>query len=276
VSEQIPLNLTEPGTPRRRAGVAVGVAVVLGAAIGGVVGLLAGRLSGVITAAVVVLGLLALTWISGRRRLWLEGSTLVAKTIGRKRVELRTAERLELVVTDVRGTRTIGLLISARGRTINLPVAIYSGTGGRELGILMLRRPPSARSTGWPRWPRPGGWPSGCAPTRSPGSLRAWTDSSAHHAGDRGQLLAQFLKLVLGFRQFLGDERADPVDAVQGALRGLQGRHQLLHGGGDARDGAQGLEGGGQHRGAGAQRGVHRPDRVAQQRDQEQLPAILR
>ena len=94
--EQIPLNLTEPGTPRRRAGVAIAVAVVLGAALGGVVGLLAGRLSGVLTAAVVVLGLLALTWISGRRRLWLEGGTLVAKTIGRKQVDLRSAERLEL------------------------------------------------------------------------------------------------------------------------------------------------------------------------------------
>jgi len=46
VSEPIPVNLTEPGTPRRRAGIAVAVAVVLGAAIGGVVGLVAGRLSG--------------------------------------------------------------------------------------------------------------------------------------------------------------------------------------------------------------------------------------
>jgi len=55
-------------------------------------------------------------------------------------VDLRAAERLELVVTDVRGTRTIGLLVSATGKTINLPIAIYSGTGGRELGILMLRR----------------------------------------------------------------------------------------------------------------------------------------
>jgi hypothetical protein len=138
--QQVPLNLAEPGTPRRRLGVAVTVTVVLGAALGGLVGLVAGRLPGLITAAAVVLLLLGLTWLSGRRRLWLEGTRLVAKTVGHKVVDLRHAERIELMVTDVRGTRTIGLLVGARGKTINLPVAIYSGTGGRELGILALRR----------------------------------------------------------------------------------------------------------------------------------------
>jgi hypothetical protein len=138
--EHIPLNLTEPGSVRRRGGVVAGVALVLGAAIGGVVGLVAGRLPGLITAAAVVVFLLLLTWLSGRRRLWLEGNTVVTKTIGRKAVDLRHAERIELVVTDVRGARTIGLLVGGRGKTINLPLAVYSGTGGRELGILMLRR----------------------------------------------------------------------------------------------------------------------------------------
>ncbi|MFL6141969.1 MAG: hypothetical protein ACJ72N_08925 [Labedaea sp.] len=138
--QQVSLNLAEPGTPRRRLGVAVAVTVVLGAALGGLVGLVAGRVPGLITAAALVLLLLGLTWLSGRRRLWLEGTRLVAKTIGRKAVDLRQAERIELMVTDVRGTRTIGLLVSASGKTINLPVAIYSGTGGRELGILALRR----------------------------------------------------------------------------------------------------------------------------------------
>lgn len=140
MSEQIPLNLTEPGTIRRRGCVIAGVAVVLGAAVGGVVGLIAGRLPGLITAVAVFLVLLAFTWLSGRRRLWLEGTVLTAKTVGRKTVDLRHADRLELVVTDVRGTRTIGLLVSRRNKSINLPVAIYSGTGGRELGILPLRR----------------------------------------------------------------------------------------------------------------------------------------
>jgi hypothetical protein len=138
--ERIPLNLNEPGTVRRRGCVVVGMAALIGAAVGGVVGLVAGRVAGLISAAVVVVILLVLTWLSGRRQLWLEGGRLVAKTVGRKVVDLRTAERIELVVTDVRGNRTVGLLISGRSKSINLPIAVYSGTGGRELGILMLRR----------------------------------------------------------------------------------------------------------------------------------------
>lgn len=138
--ERIPLSITETGTTRRRGCVAAAVAVVLGAAVGGVVGLIGGRLAGLIAAAVVVLGLLFLAWVSGRRQLWLEGSRVVAKTLGSKSVDLKTAERIELVVTDVRGTRTIGLLVGSTRKTISTPLAIYSGTGGRELGILMLRR----------------------------------------------------------------------------------------------------------------------------------------
>src|SRR5207249_8897818 len=125
---------------RRRGCVALVVAVVLGAAFGGVVGLVLGRLAGLIAAGVVVLGLLFLAWVSGRRQLWLDGTRVVAKTLGRKIVDLKHAERIELVVTDVRGTRTIGLLVGSSRKTINAPLAVYSGTGGRELGILMLRR----------------------------------------------------------------------------------------------------------------------------------------
>ena len=147
MSEVVPLNLNEPGTVRRRGCAIVGVAVVIGAAIGGMVGLIGGQLAGLITAAAVMITLVVLAWLSGRRRLWLEGTTLVAKTVGRKTVDLRHADRLELVVTDVRGTRTIGLLVGRRGKSINLPVAVYSGTGGRELGILMLRRLADALAT---------------------------------------------------------------------------------------------------------------------------------
>jgi hypothetical protein len=145
--ELVPLTIAEPGTARRRGCVATAVAVVFGAAIGGVVGLIAGRLPALITAAMVVLVMLFLTWASGRRRLWLDATRVVAKTIGKKVVDLRHAERIELVVTDVRGTRTIGLLVGAARKTISVPLAIYSGTGGRELGILMLRRLADALAT---------------------------------------------------------------------------------------------------------------------------------
>ena len=65
---------------------------------------------------------------------------MFAKTVGRKVVDVKHADRIELVVTDVRGTRTIGLLVGGGRKSISVPLAIYSGTGGRELGILPLRR----------------------------------------------------------------------------------------------------------------------------------------
>lgn len=138
--ERIPLNLTEQPGGRRRGCAAVLVAVIFGAAIGGLVGLLANRTAALTTASVIIVLMLLLSWVSGRRRLWLEGDTVVAKAIGSKRVDLRAAERIELLVTDIRGTRTVGLLIGNKGKTINLALAIYAGTGGRELGILVLRR----------------------------------------------------------------------------------------------------------------------------------------
>jgi hypothetical protein len=138
--ELVPLTLTEQTSSRRRGCVAFGVALVFGAAVGGLVGLLAGQTAALVTAAAVVILLSLLSWVSGRRTLWLEGDLVVAKAIGRKKVDLRHAEKIELLVTDIRGTRTVGLLVGGGGKTVNLSLAVYSGTGGRELGILVLRR----------------------------------------------------------------------------------------------------------------------------------------
>ncbi|MDQ3403746.1 MAG: hypothetical protein M3548_10170 [Actinomycetota bacterium] len=136
--ERIPLTMTE--SSRRRGCVSAVVALVFGAAVGGVVGLVGGRVPGLITAAVITVLLGAMAWATGRRRVWLQGHRVVAHTIGDKVVDLHRADRMELLVTDVRGMRTIGLLVGESGRTVNLSLAVYSGTGGRELGILVLRR----------------------------------------------------------------------------------------------------------------------------------------
>lgn len=138
--ERVPLNLTELASARRRGCVALIGAVVLGAAVGGVVALFAGQTPALITAAVVIVLLTFVSWVSGRRRLWLQGSNVVAKALGRKSVDLRKVDKIELMVTDIRGTRTIGLLLTEGRRSINLSLAVYSGAGGRELGILVLRR----------------------------------------------------------------------------------------------------------------------------------------
>lgn len=137
--ERIPLSLAEPLTRKRTVASAL-IALLFGAAIGGVVGLLTNQTAALITAAVVAGLLILLAWASARRRVWLAGTTVVARTIGRKVVDLRVADRLELMVTDMRGMRTIGLLVGQGRRSINLSLAVYSGTGGRELGILVLRR----------------------------------------------------------------------------------------------------------------------------------------
>jgi len=139
-TERVPLNLSEQSSARRRGCVSIGVALVFGGAVGGLVGLFAGQTAALVTAGVIVMVLSLLAWVSGRRRLWLDGDLVVAKAIGRKSVDLRHADKIELMVTDIRGTRTVGLLLTGGRKTINLALAIYSGTGGRELGILVLRR----------------------------------------------------------------------------------------------------------------------------------------
>ena len=138
--ERVPLNLMELASARRRGCVALTGAVVLGAALGGIVALFAGQTPALVTAGVVIVLLTFVSWVSGRRKLWLEGTRVVAKAVGRKQVDLRGVDKIELMVTDIRGTRTVGLLLTERRKSINLSLAVYSGAGGRELGILVLRR----------------------------------------------------------------------------------------------------------------------------------------
>jgi hypothetical protein len=145
--ERIPLNLMEVASARRRGCVAVTGAVVLGAALGGIVALFAGQTPALVTAAVVIVLLTFLSWVSGRRKLWLEGPTVVAKALGTKKIDLRQVDKIELMVTDIRGTRTVGLLLTKARKSINLALAVYSGAGGRELGILILRRLADALAT---------------------------------------------------------------------------------------------------------------------------------
>jgi hypothetical protein len=107
-----------------------------------VAGLIGGAIAGLVAAAVVGLPLLYVVLFTVRRRLWLVGTTVLVRTWRTRRVDLVRAERIDLLVTDVRGSRTVGLLINAgrRGKTVRLDLAVFSGTGGRELGVLPLRR----------------------------------------------------------------------------------------------------------------------------------------
>jgi hypothetical protein len=140
VSERIALDLLDPKAVRRRARtVAIG-ALIVAAAFGGLLGLLAGRTAGLVTAAIFAVPLLMLAWSEARRRVWLEGRVLSVRAFGTRSVDLHTADQLDLLVTDVRSARTVGLFVRGGGKAINLALAIYAGTGGREQGILPLRK----------------------------------------------------------------------------------------------------------------------------------------
>jgi hypothetical protein len=136
------LDLLPGAVLRRRAAVVSLGAVLLGAAMGGVVGLIGGRPAGLVAAAIVGLPLLVLAFAESRRRSWLRDGVVSVRAFGTRSVDVRKATRIELLITEVRGSRAVGVLVSGppKGKTINVAVATYSATSGRELDILALRR----------------------------------------------------------------------------------------------------------------------------------------
>ena len=139
--QPVSLDLLPRELVRRRARAVALMAMALGAVTGSVVGLAAGWVAGPV-AVVVVGGPLALLALGeARRRSWLAGTTVASRALGVRRVELRRASRVELLVSEVRGQRSVSLLMSESGSsTVTVPIALYSATGGIELGVLALRR----------------------------------------------------------------------------------------------------------------------------------------
>ncbi|SMD21879.1 hypothetical protein [Kibdelosporangium aridum] len=141
-NDHLPLDLLDRAGVRKRFRMAVIAILILAAAIGGVLGLIFGQVTGLVAAGVIGLPLLLFSWSQARRTLWLDGTKVVLRTFGRRAVDLSKAERLEMVVMDVRSVRTVSMLVAEtpRSRGINMAVASYSGTGGAELGIMALRK----------------------------------------------------------------------------------------------------------------------------------------
>lgn len=140
--EPISLDLVRSRSLRRRAlSVAIG-AVIVAAAFGGIVGFFAGRMIGLIVAVVVAVPLLLLALTEGRRKAWLSGGVIAVRTLRTRRVELRHAERLDLLITKVRGRTTVSMLVGGppKGHRVTVALAVYICDGGAELGILALRR----------------------------------------------------------------------------------------------------------------------------------------
>ncbi|MCX2732336.1 hypothetical protein OOZ19_19020 [Saccharopolyspora sp. NFXS83] len=140
--ETVDLDLLDQATVRKRARNVVIAALIVAAAFGGIVGLVAGPLGFAVGAAAVGMPLLLLAYGESRKTSWLTGSEVSVRALGTRMVDLRTADRLDVVITDVRGMRTVGLLVAGppKGKAVTISLAMYAGTGGRELGVLALRR----------------------------------------------------------------------------------------------------------------------------------------
>ncbi|WP_340681473.1 hypothetical protein LCL61_22220 [Amycolatopsis coloradensis] len=140
--ERLPLFHDDPKLRRRRGCSSVAGVVIFAAAFGGIAGLIGGEIAGLVVAGVIAVPLLYVMFYNLRRRVWLEGDTLIVRTWGVRRIDLTAAERIDLVISDVRGTRTVSLLVNAgkRRKVAKVDLAVYSGAGGRELGILQLRK----------------------------------------------------------------------------------------------------------------------------------------
>lgn len=150
----VKLDLLDPASLRKRARNVAIAALLVGAALGGVVGLFAGPEGFVITAAIVAVPLLLLAYSETRRTTWLRGTEVGVRAFGTRTVDLASADRRDVLITDMRGMRTVSLLVSGppKGKTITVALAMYAGTGGRELGVYELRRlADTLASTGEPQ-----------------------------------------------------------------------------------------------------------------------------
>lgn len=141
-AERIPLYGDDPKQRRKKTYSLLAVVLMMAAAFGGIFGLFFGRTTGLVTFAVVAAPLALLVLYTVRRTVWLEGGALVVRAWGMRRLEVAEAKRIDLVITQVRGARTVGLLIGGgQGSAVKVDVASYGGTAGvRELGILPLRK----------------------------------------------------------------------------------------------------------------------------------------
>ncbi|MGP4019958.1 hypothetical protein [Saccharopolyspora sp. 5N708] len=141
-TETIPLDLLDRKTIRTRARNVAIAGLIVAAALGGIISLFSGPIGFATTVAIVAIPLLLLAFAESRKTIALRGGELVARALGSRVVEVRNADRLDLFVTDLRGARTVNLLVGGppKGKAISVSLAMYAGTGGRELGVYALRR----------------------------------------------------------------------------------------------------------------------------------------
>lgn len=138
--DKLVLDLLDKATVRKRARMVAIGGLMVALAFGAIVGFIGGRWSGVIAGLIVSVPVILLAMSEARRTVWLEGTTVYVRAFGTRKVDLAVADGLDLLVTDLRGARTVGLFVRGNKKAINIALSMYAGTGGRELGVYQLRR----------------------------------------------------------------------------------------------------------------------------------------
>ncbi|MET8764638.1 hypothetical protein [Lentzea sp. NPDC004782] len=138
--DKLVLDLLDKETVRKRARMVAIGGLMVALAFGAIVGFIGGRWAGIIAFLIVSLPVVLLALSEARRTVWLEGTAVHVRAFGTRTVDLATADSLDLLVTDMRGARTVGLFVRGGKRAINIALSMYSGVGGREMGIYQLRR----------------------------------------------------------------------------------------------------------------------------------------
>ena len=140
-AQRIGLDLVAPevyaGALRRMVWIAVGFGVLVAVVVGVLLDLGTGLVAGLVIAVPVVIYALAVR----RRRLWLRGTTIQARTLfGTRLLDTREVVGAEILVYPGRLSR-ISLRLTTNARRQVVPLAMYTDAGsGRELHILGIRR----------------------------------------------------------------------------------------------------------------------------------------
>jgi hypothetical protein len=140
--EHIALHNDDPALRRKRVTAAAVAITLVVAAFGGVAALFGGARVGLIAAVAVALPLVWMAAGNIRRTMWLVGTEVVVRSWATRRIDVTAAERIDVIVTQVRQARTVSLLVTGgtRGSAVKIDVATYEGNERRELPILTLRK----------------------------------------------------------------------------------------------------------------------------------------
>ncbi|WP_068276351.1 hypothetical protein [Aldersonia kunmingensis] len=134
------LDLIDPAlvVPRLRtvalvaAGIGVLAAVVVGAVASWPIGILVGVIIGGPTGISAMLAM--------RRRKWMSGTVIHARrALGYRTLDVAQAVSAELQVRTARVSQ-VSLRIGDGNKSVTVPLALYTDTGGAELGVLALRK----------------------------------------------------------------------------------------------------------------------------------------